>query len=334
MLNYTINSAGSRSVMTLFLSDVSTQLHTVDNDHPRFEEIRDAVLNNHNEPVDEAAVLDLIEDLSAPITAAIQQIIDLSPAMQLDPNTGSLTYHDEEINGVIVRHILQAIDDDEVNNKRVTALVRFLENLHDNPSYSVHEQLYAWLDQEGLTIDEDGNIIGYKGLTTESTSRFTGTAWVDGIKVEGRIPNYAGSTVTMPRRMVNDDADNSCAQGLHVGTSAFAYNFAGSDDAHVATVSLSPADVVAIPYADVHKMRVSEYHVLDVVRREDFVHAGINALLASGSFEVEEINLIDVDDEFSLIDDDSPDLDEHGVTVLIAEDSRDMDDYGEDHPDL
>lgn len=326
MLNYTINSAGSRSVMTLFLSDVSTQLHTVDNDHPRFEEIRDAVLNNHNEPVDEAAVLDLIEDLSAPIAAAIQQIIDLSPAMKLDPNTGSLTYHDEEINGVIVRHILQAIDDDEVNSERVTALVRFLENLHDNPSYSAHERLYAWLDQEGLTIDEDGNIIGYKGLTPESTSRFPGTAWVDGIKVEGRIPNHPGSTVTMPRRMVNDDANNSCAPGLHVGTSAFAYDFANSDDAHVATVSLNPADVVAIPYDDVHKMRVSEYHVLDVVRREDFVHAGINAFLASGDPEVEEINIIDVDDDFSFLDDDFPDLDD--------DDIRDMDDYGEDHPDL
>lgn len=50
-------------------------------------------------------------------------------------------------------------------------------------------------------------------------------------------------------------------------------------------------------------MRVSEYNILDVVKREDFVHAGTNALLTTGDdFRGEEIAPIDVDDDFSFLD--------------------------------
>lgn len=140
-------------------------------------------------------------------------------------------------------------------------LVKFLERLNNNPSEHSRAQLFDWAESLDLTIDKDGYIIGFKGVTPELTSLNEGTAWVNGIETTGKIPNEIGSVISMPREMVQADPKIGCSHGLHIGT----YNYAKQFGKVVVIVKLDPADVVSVPSdSGFAKLRACKYEVIDV----------------------------------------------------------------------
>lgn len=148
-----------------------------------------------------------------------------------------------------------------------SALVNFLEKLANNPSASSIEQLYPWLDATGgFTISEDGDLIAYKGVAVRDGSYVSvnqGRAIVNGVEVQGAIPNGIGDTIEMPRSEVMDDSSVGCAQGLHAGTYEYAKGWA---QGALLEVLIDPRDVVSVP-ADcgAQKLRTCRYTVLDII---------------------------------------------------------------------
>lgn len=143
-------------------------------------------------------------------------------------------------------------------------LVKFWEKVAQNPDERSREQLFTWLQSHDFTITEDGDIVGYKGVVEykpgEYQSSSSGTAYVNGKKHVGQIPNQPGTIVTMPRSEVKNDPNVACHKGLHVGDWSYASGFAGPVTLEV---HVNPRDVVSIPRdSQARKMRCCKYKVV------------------------------------------------------------------------
>jgi hypothetical protein len=99
-----------------------------------------------------------------------------------------------------------------------------------------------------MPITTKGTFLAYKGIREDGKDVHSGT-----------IDNSPGQTPTMPRRLVNDDPNQGCSQGLHVG----AFEYASHWGPRVVLVEVDPADVVSVP-ADhsYQKCRACKYKVL------------------------------------------------------------------------
>lgn len=173
-----------------------------------------------------------------------------------DPTTGPLADH-------LIRCLHSGTQD-------YMPVVRFWDKVAQNPDDRSREQLFTWLQSHDFTITEDGDIVGYKGVVTQSEGEFlsvhSGTAWVDGKEITGRIPNKPGTVVTMPRSKVKNDPHAACSYGLHVGDWSYASGFA---QGAVLEVHVNPRDVVSIPLdSGQKKMRTCKYKVVRVRDKE------------------------------------------------------------------
>jgi hypothetical protein len=166
-------------------------------------------------------------------------------------------------------------------------LVNFLEKVKTNPSLKSIDDLYRWIKNGDLVIDPEGYIIGYKGVTVDENgipvSIHSGKAFVNGEEVEGRIPNVAGTIISMPRSDVNADEFAYCSHGLHVGTYKYASEFSRGN---VVLVKFSPRDVVAVPkdHND-QKIRICRYTVLSKAegRLSEPVYKAANGTVVAGN---------------------------------------------------
>ena len=179
---------------------------------------------------------------------------------------GELFYGDEPMYGLLADKILSSLKAGD----EAQPLVLFAEHLAENPSRNSRDQLFQWLDKAGLQLDDDGFVIGYKSVVS-SGSQFksvsAGTAWVNGTKHVGNIPQTVGDYVAMPRHEVTDNPSVACSYGLHVGTLKYATNFTGDV---ILEVHVNPRDVVSVPMdSGFEKMRVCEYYVAGIYNPDE-----------------------------------------------------------------
>ena len=131
-------------------------------------------------------------------------------------------------------------------------LVKFVENLMENPSKASVDQLYQFLDQHGLPITEDGCFLAYKAVTVDFMDKWT-----------CEISNKVGETVSVPRNSVVDDPDQNCAAGLHCGSLKYVGWYGNGGD-NIILVKVNPKDAVSVPSSEAtDKLRVCEYTVVD-----------------------------------------------------------------------
>lgn len=183
-------------------------------------------------------------------------------------HNGQITYDGDIIDNSLSKTLLRFIDD-EVPAEQWSALLLFFEKVMTNPQSHSRDQLYDWVDKQNLTITDEGNIVAYKGVTDDGEggyrSGYAGTAIVDGQKIEGYIPNYAGAVVTMPRSEVHHDPNSACSTGLHVGTYSYAQTF---NHGATLTVVIDPRDFVSVPHdGSGEKARVCRYLVAEVTEK-------------------------------------------------------------------
>jgi hypothetical protein len=237
------------------------ELYTADEKHPLFEQIVE-----HAVAGDESVT----ELFDAGKTVA-RQFEKLSERVAVEGD--EILLDGDPVRGVIVDHILSALSE----GADIQANVNFLEKVYTNNSDHTRESLFRWLEATGgFTIDTDGDIVGYKGLTPASGSIHNGPAIVDGKAVNGSVPNLPGSVIEMQRSKVEHNPARACASGLHVGTWDYASGFG---QGVVVKVKVNPRDVVSVPTdCSSQKMRVSRYEVLayvDAAHNEAVVPAGL-----------------------------------------------------------
>lgn len=227
---------------------VDGDLYVADEQHPLFAEIVKGAL------ADDESVVDLF-DASKRVAKVFA---DLTGRVRV---ANSRVYFDgEELDDVFADQIVNFVDAGVEDWK---PLVKFLVKVYGETEGHTRENLTRWLKSVGsFTINEDGDIVGYKGVTSALGSIHHGPAVVNGKAVNGSVPNQPGSVVEMQRAKVEANPAVACSVGLHVGTWEYASGFGET----VLQVTVHPRDVVSVPTdCNGQKMRVARYKVDKVI---------------------------------------------------------------------
>lgn len=235
--------------------------------HPNFSRI----VEGYKSGIDPDELIALF-DVEATVRQAFAKLSD-----RVEVKNGQVFFDGDLAEPVIARQILRLLDE----GAPVAPLVRFMERLDTNPSQNSRAQAFAWFNNHDFPIDDDGCVIAYKGVESDGYGGYrslaSGTAWVNGEKRTGKIPNAVGDIISMPRSEVADNPAASCSVGLHVGTYGFAraYSHGGA----MLEVKVDPGAVVSVPHdAAGEKIRVTRYEVLRVVQSENTsAYAGTEA---------------------------------------------------------
>jgi len=159
----------------------------------------------------------------------------------------AILFKGEEIDPRLNKRIISMSE----NGEDPSFLMKFWENLQKNPSWRSVQQLYPFLENEGIAIDQDGMILSYKAVKPDYTDYHTGT-----------FDNHPGKMNEMPRNKVSDEYEVACHTGFHTGSLSYAMNF-GDSSRRVIITRTHPADVVCVSKdGGAHKIRVCKYHVV------------------------------------------------------------------------
>lgn len=204
------------------------QYHTIKRDDKRYSQVVQAIK--------EARLSD------------IPSIVDLSKGLEIGglmlKDGMVLTQQGEALPTALNDRIIQFKDE----GIPFEHLIKFWENLKQNPSFRAREQLFKFLEHNGHPLTEDGCFVAYRGVTEDFRDLHTKT-----------FDNSPGSVCEMPREQVDDDPTRTCSSGLHVA----AWEYASGFGPKKVEVKINPKDVVAVPIDyNGQKMRVCKFEVL------------------------------------------------------------------------
>lgn len=229
--NYIIND----DVISVILNG---RPYTIRESHPNYERVLD-VLGEDLTEMEWKAMLD--------IPASVQHYFKGSGS-GIDIVGNTITYNGVEINNTVCRRILEFMG----AGLPYQPLINFLENLLLNPSKKAVDRLYDFLSHNGMAITPDGCFIGYKGVNTDYSSKYRD-------RRTGKCLYYnVGNVVKMDRNEVDDDENNACSHGIHVGT----YEYASNWGPKVVLVKVNPADAVTVPLHEINKLRCCKLEVV------------------------------------------------------------------------
>ena len=207
---------------------------TVRNDDANYYEVRKCLLEGRYDEIE--TYLDLEK-----------QVEDYTDG-DISIKDGEVFYGQEKLNGVVVDKLLELMKSGLTDKD---SFINFLKNLLKNPSKNSVDQLYTFLSKRNMPIDEEGLVIGYKGVGDSYHDRYT-----------GKFDNSVGQSHEMPRRSVDDCKDNHCSYGFHIGSYEYADSWGGSDG-KLMIVKFNPEDAVSVPDdCDFQKLRVCKYSVV------------------------------------------------------------------------
>lgn len=167
-------------------------------------------------------------------------------------------------------------------------LVKFLDNLINNPDRRAVQDFYDFLIVNDLAMTEDGHFLAYKIVRHDFKDLYTGT-----------MDNSVGKTVSMDRSKVNPNPQQTCSHGLHICSKDYLPHYGGfygsGKPSQVLVVKVNPADVVAFPmdYKNA-KARVCSYEVIGTLESQnrEFLKEQIAKLEAGVTVDIAAIKKI------------------------------------------
>ena len=162
----------------------------------------------------------------------IRQHIKNTTDGQVEIRDSSLFYKGFELNSYLANKIISMHD----QGYPVSNLIRFLENLMENPSRTSVEELYLFLEYGDMPITEDGCFLAYKKVRENYTDIHSGT-----------FNNSIGKVVQVERNTVDNRRYNTCSYGLHFCSKEYLGSFGSSHNNRVVILKINPKDVVSIP---------------------------------------------------------------------------------------
>jgi hypothetical protein len=246
--------------VTAFFPDRTEPIKLADSNHPHWQSIVQG-LRSGDESVYE------LFDVRGGIGSKLRRLSD-----RVTYNGEKIFFDGDEVDDALAQQVIRFLDE---GIQDWEPLVKFWEKISQNPSEHSRDNLYRWLRTHAFAVTLEGDIVGYKAVTvvgnTDATREFrsvhAGPAIVDGVAVNGNVPNNPGAVVEMARSKVTADPSIGCHVGLHVGTHAYATDFGKHNNTSVILeVHVHPRDVVSVPTdCSDAKMRVSKYTVVDVI---------------------------------------------------------------------
>lgn len=237
------------SSTALTVVDNNGKTHHIEQSHPNFGKICLAVSNNSQ------------EEFENHLNQKIQTFEEVEFSHPLFQEKDGVWYYRDiwVLNDPFVKKLKSMVS----LGFTLDPLVLFLDNLYNNVSNRVIEQLVQFLDYKELPITEDGCFIAYKGLKRDKYSVHGNTEvkLLQGVANEaGQVLNEEGHVIEVRRNQVNDDPNVHCSHGLHAGSYKYAKDFA---QGILATVKINPIDVVAVPTDyNCQKLRCCKYVVV------------------------------------------------------------------------
>lgn len=182
---------------------------------------------------------------------------------------------DEEQETIVAVHDGQVIPDAQKLQRQLkaasklqdfTGFQKFMERLAPIVSKRGHtiEELMKFMEKGDLPIADDGCIVIYKRLRSETKDIFVDCH-------TRKVKQKVGSFVFMHESLVDASRRRDCSTGLHVGSLGYMGNFPG-DITVIGKVR--PEDVIAVPEYQITKMRVCGYHIVALMT--DAQHNAIN----------------------------------------------------------
>jgi hypothetical protein len=261
------NDDGSSNV-ALFLDGEAYLAHS---SHANYKQIVDAIASG-DESADFEALFDTGKLIQGQFEQALGQVEDTDLSERVSVRGGQVTLDGDPVSGSLEDQILAFVRAGE----DFGPLVRFYEKLVTNPLGNVKQGVFDWItgqteNGDGITVTEDGNLLGYKAVTSgekgyrPSRASYAGGDRVNGVEVPAGeyIWQNIGDVVEMPRSKVLNEPTRECGTGLHIGTYNYASSFTGDT---VLLVEFNPRDIVSLPDSNASwKLRVCRYRVVDVV---------------------------------------------------------------------
>ncbi|MBI6726868.1 hypothetical protein YA0089_24970 [Pseudomonas viridiflava] len=191
----------------------------ISRDHPNFADI---VIALKNDDVDLAIKKsDLINSLS------------VRHNDRITVENGSLYIDGDALNNALADQIISML----YRNENPDKLLRFLDNLIQNPEDRAILELYNFIATNKLPITDDGYLLAYKVVRDDFFDHHSQTVFYG-----------LGETVEMPRGEVCNDPMQLCAAGLHVCSIGYISSmFRLGDGNRLLLVKVHPADVVSVP---------------------------------------------------------------------------------------
>ena len=310
----------SESSLTIFWEG---KPYTLRSDHPNFTLARQAIFDARYDDLG-----DLLD-----IAKAVENFIE----GDIEVRDEVVYYKGHRLHGVVVDKLLEML---RAGMKDSAPLVNFITRLQSNPSANSVNELYSFLSYKQLASTPEGMVYGYKGVQKDYWSS-TGNA--DTIVTQGetnerhQILNEVGATIEVARRCVDDNKDNHCSFGLHVGSFDYADSWAGQGG-RLLLVEFDPADAVSVPTdCDFQKLRVSKYKVISDITdtRKELnkpVYEANKPIYGSNDDDCCDNDDCDYNcyDDYDLSDDSSYDLDEHGEPKVTLPEGYDDENFGVD----
>lgn len=183
-----------------------------------------------------------------------------------------LLWKNEELHGALATRLINMYKE----GFPISPLVKFVDNLMNNPSKRAVTELYGFLEKNTLPITDDGYFLAYKRVKSSYYDVYSSTVInkpadlftpeeiatlpvTSKFGVTTEIVNGV-TTVSMARNKVDDKAENTCSEGLHFCSIDYLGSFGGE---RIVILKINPADVVSIPVDyNFSKGRCSKYEVI------------------------------------------------------------------------
>lgn len=237
---------------------IGTKTHTINKTHITYQKVVDAIKAND---------WDKVKDVIDP-----KKVVLNYGQGNVSIQGEQLYWKGEQFNGALSSRMIAMLQE----GFSIDPMVKFMENLFQNPSKRAVDELYGFLEKNNLPITPDGHFLAYKKVREDFKDCHSGT-----------MDNSPGKIVEMERNRVDDNKENTCSQGLHFCSMEYLKSFSG---ARTVIVKINPRDVVSIP-TDYNnsKGRACRYEVvgeLGVSESDAFtrpVQATANVTLKTGS---------------------------------------------------
>lgn len=195
---------------------------------------------------------------------------------------GQLFYNGEPVHSALGDRIVDIVE----QGLPVGPWVAFAKNVYTNPAEFSRDELYLFLEKADLPITEDGCFLAYKNVTDDYRDIRT-----------NKFDNSIGAVVEMPRYMVDQNRNNTCAAGLHFASKDYLPHYR-SGGSRTMVVKINPADVVSIPndYSNT-KGRTWRYEVVGEIPFEKVEAMSWPAIWDDADFDDDDwYDAYDVDD--------------------------------------
>lgn len=170
---------------------------------------------------------------------------------EFDVKDGKFFYKGKEVTSEFFKILKRAAKNENSN------LTKFANMLVENPDPRMILQLHGFIEHNDISIDKEGYVIAYKAVNINYKDYYS-----------GKYDNSVGCVIEMDRSEVNDNPDETCSNGLHVGSMSYISQMYNPSSGRLVVCKIKPSDFVSIPTDyNFAKARVCKYEVIDELNK-------------------------------------------------------------------